>query len=365
VYSVRAVAQPPRGRRAYGRPGAAPAGTRGWNAAGVPGYAAAVGPYREADASERFEVAAREGLARLELGPRWFRLDMGERLMLSVAEDFATVVKMQRRKRRKQRSLRLGEARLLMARGVPTNDIGIWYVGAGGVAERLIGLRPPELLDDDAMRAWHMVDRMAQRLRVVLAPHGHGVERAIEVGQGADRVLIVDLGDGIEIYVRRLFREWPRRAMTVYRDGTVALVLKKGERRIQCRSRYGVTVIGDYIRFADPTGEDLGALSVPWVTPEDRRFLVQLIGQLIDPLGPLGSLGPLGPMGPMGQLGSIGSFGLLGTAGAVQPFGEMASRAPMAQAETAGPLEPVEAEESAGSAGSVGPVDTAEPEGVR
>lgn len=274
----------------------APARERpGWNAAADPGYAAGVGPYRETDASERMEVPAREGLARLEIGPRWFRLATGERLELSVAEDFATVIKRQSRRRRKQRSLRLGEARLLMARGVPTNDIGIWYVAATGEAERLIGLRPPELLDDQAMRAWQVVDRMAQRLRVVLAPHGPGVERSIEVGQGADRVLIVDLGDGIEVYVRRLFRERPRRAMSVYRDGTVALVVKNRERRIQCRSRYGVTVIGDYIRFADPTGADLGALSVPWVTPEDRRFMVQLIGQLIDPaLGP--ALGPtLGP----------------------------------------------------------------------
>jgi hypothetical protein len=288
--------------------------------AGIRATLCAVGPYRDADSSERFEVSAREGQARLDLGPRWFRLDMGERLMLSVAEDFATLVKTQRRRRRKQRSLRLNEARLLMARGVPTNDIGIWHVGMAGEAERLIGLRPPELLDDAAMRAWQVVDRMAQRLRVVLAQHSPGVERAIEVGQGADRVLIVDLGEDIEFYVRRLFRERPRRAMTVYRDGTVALVVKNRERRIQCRSRYGVTVLGDYIRFADPTGEDLGALSVPWVTPEDRRFMVQLIGQLIDPSGPVGPVGPLGSVGPFapgepgapaGPMRLMGGFGEL------------------------------------------------------
>lgn len=341
---------------------------RGWNAARDPGYAAGVGPYREADASERFEVAAREGLARLELGPHWFRLDMGERLVLSVAEDFATLVKMQRRRRRKQRSLRLGEARLLMARGVPTNDIGIWYVGATGVAERLIGLRPPELLDDAAMRAWHVVDRMAQRLRVVLAPHSLGVERAIEVGQGADRVLMVDLGDGIEIYVRRLFREWPRRAMTVHRDGTVVLALKKGERRIQCRSRYGVTVIGDYIRFADPTGEDLGALSVPWVTPEDRRFLVHIIGQLIDASGPFGPGGAMAQVAAVGPVGPLQVFGAAGF-GAVEPFGQMGALGPMTQPMTqidsADASEAAEPGESAGLAGSVGPVDSPEPEGVR
>jgi hypothetical protein len=246
-----------------------------------------VAPYREAEASEILEVAAREGKIRLELGPRDFRLDVGERLKLSVAEDFATVIKIHGRRRRKQRSLRLGQARLLMARGVPTNDIGLWYETRPGEVERLVGIRPPELLDDAAMQAWHVVDRMAQRLRALLGPHGHGVQRAIEVGGGADRVLIMDLGDSLEFYVRRLFRERPRRAMAVHRDGTVMLVVKGSERRVRCHSRYGVTVLGDYIRFADPSGDDLGLLSIPWVTPEDRRFVVQLIGQLIDPAGPV------------------------------------------------------------------------------
>jgi hypothetical protein len=327
-----------------------PAYGPGWNAGRDPGYAAAVGPYRDADASERFEVSAREGQARLDLGPRWFRLDMGERLMLSVAEDFATLVKTQRRRRRKQRSLRLGDARLLMARGVPTNDIGIWYVGSSGEAERLIGLRPPELLDEAAMRAWQVVDRMAQRLRVVLAQHSPGVERAIEVGQGADRVLIVDFGEGVEIYVRRLFRERPRRAMTVYRDGTVVLVVKNGERRVQCRSRYGVTVLGDYIRFADPTGEDLGALSVPWVTPEDRKFMVQLIGQLIDPV-------PLGPAAPAGSMRLMGGFGEL-----VEPAMQARPPEPARPAEPAavGPPDAAESAESAEGAESDDSAETAE-----
>lgn len=220
---------------------------------------------------------------RLELGPHHVRLDVGERFKLSVAEDFATVIKTQSRRRRKQRSLRLGQARLVMARGVPTNDIGLWYETRPGEVERVVGMRPPELLDDDAMRAWHVMDRMAQRLRVLLGPHGHGVQRAIEVGDGADRVLIMDLGDSLEFYVRRLFRERARRAMTVHRDGTVVLVVKGTERRVQCRSRYGVTVIGDYIRFADPSGDDLGALPIPWVTREDRLFVMHLIGQLVDP----------------------------------------------------------------------------------
>lgn len=291
VYSVLRSAQHHAAVSAGARAGGAGRGLAAraarWSRDADSGYARRVGPYREADATEILEVPAREGRVRLELGPRSFRVQVGERLELTVAEDFATLIKVSRRRRRKkQRSIRLGQARLLLARGVPTNDIGIWHEPSPGLVERLVGMRPPELLDNEAMGAWHLVDRMAQRLREVLAPHAHGVLRAIEVGQGADRVLITDLEDRLELYVRRLFRERARRAMEAHRDGTVVLAVRGGTTRVECHSRYGITVIGDYIRFADPTGADLGALSIPWISPEDRRYLVRLIGQVVDPREP-------------------------------------------------------------------------------
>ncbi|WP_428264982.1 hypothetical protein [Haliangium sp.] len=243
-----------------------------------------MGPYREAVATEVLEAPAREGLARLELGPRFFRLSVGERLSLAVNERFATLIRVPRRRRRreKKRSIGLDGGRLIMARGVPTDDIGLWHEPQPGLVERLVGLRPPELLDEAALGAWQSVDRMAQRLDNALGPYRHGVRRAIEVGQGADRVLVTDLDDCLVFYVRRLFRERARQAMQVYRDGTVLLAGKNGEQRLQVRSRYGVTAFGDYVRFADPTGADLGALSVPWISTEERRYLVQLVGQVVD-----------------------------------------------------------------------------------
>jgi hypothetical protein len=48
------------------------------------------------------------------------------------------------------------------------------------------------------------------------------------------------------------------------------------------RSRYGITVVGDYIRFADPQGADLARVSIPWIGPEERLELARRIGQLID-----------------------------------------------------------------------------------
>lgn len=242
-----------------------------------------MGPYRDATATEILEAPTRDGHVRLAIGPRHLLLEVGEHVKLAVTEGFATVSRRQGRRRRKPRSVRLEDARLLAAHNYPSEEIGIWYEVQPGLFDRLLGVRPPELLDDEALAAWHALDRLWQRLRAALRPYGHGVHRALEVGQGADRVLITDHGDRLVFHVRRLFRERARRAMEVHLDGTVVLAGKHGDRRIRCTSRYGVTVIGDYIRFADPTGADLGTLSIPWISPEDRGHLVQLIGATLDP----------------------------------------------------------------------------------
>lgn len=48
------------------------------------------------------------------------------------------------------------------------------------------------------------------------------------------------------------------------------------------RSRHGVTVVGDFVRFADEHGTDLARVSIPWLTPENRLELARRIGQLVD-----------------------------------------------------------------------------------
>lgn len=249
-------------------------------------YSGAVGPYRDATATEVLEAPTRDGLARLEVGPRHILLQVGEHTKLSVTEGFVTLSRRPRRRRRRQgkpRSLRLEGSRLMAARSFPSEELGIWHEGEPGMVERLLGIRPPELLDDQALAAWHDMDRLARRLRGALRPLAGGVRNALEVGHGADRVLITDLGDRLVFHVRRLFRERARRVMEVHHDGTVVLATKHGDRRLRCTSRYGVTAIGDYIRFADPTGADLGTMSIPWISPEDRWHLVRLIGATIDP----------------------------------------------------------------------------------
>ena len=50
---------------------------------------------------------------------------------------------------------------------------------------------------------------------------------------------------------------------------------------VNVTSRFGVTVRGDFVRFADSTGTDKARISVPWVGPEDREELARRIGQLV------------------------------------------------------------------------------------
>jgi hypothetical protein len=128
-------------------------------------------------------------------------------------------------------------------------------------------------------------------VRQALADLAPDVRRATEIGSpasgGLDKVLAVDHGERVVLYARGLFRDRARFAMTVHDDGRIAV---RGGRRdrgapapeVTVRSRHGVTVVGDYIRFADPHGADLARVAMPWLTPEDRAELAHRIGQRID-----------------------------------------------------------------------------------
>lgn len=72
---------------------------------------------------------------------------------------------------------------------------------------------------------------------------------------------------------------------TLHISGRFATLIehhKKVMKEVVVHSRFGVTVWGDYVRFADPQGTDLAKVSIPWITPEDRRELARRIGQLVD-----------------------------------------------------------------------------------
>jgi len=105
---------------------------------------------------------------------------------------------------------------------------------------------------------------------------------AHEIGRGMDKVLLADHGDRYVVYARRLFRDRARFAMAIHDDGRILVPEGKKLRELVVRSRFGVTVWGDYIRFADKNGTDLGRVSIPWIAPEDRRELARRIGQLVD-----------------------------------------------------------------------------------
>lgn len=109
--------------------------------------------------------------------------------------------------------------------------------------------------------------------------------RAFEVGRGLDKVLVVDHGDRLVVYVRRLFRDRARRVLEVNADGTVVLPARAGDRRFAVRDRYGVTVTGDLVRFMDPVGTDLGRVALPWIEPEDRLELARRFGLMVERAG--------------------------------------------------------------------------------
>jgi len=148
---------------------------------------------------------------------------------------------------------------------------------------RIFGVEPKNLLEHDGLVALAGLDRLAHRLRVATAHLAGGIERGVEVGssaaEGLDKVLLADHGDHYSVYARQLFRERARFVMAIHADGRVTI---PGHTEIVVRSKFGVTVYGDYVRFAAPDGTDLARVSIPWISPEDRRELARRIGQLVD-----------------------------------------------------------------------------------
>jgi hypothetical protein len=147
---------------------------------------------------------------------------------------------------------------------------------------RIFGVEPVSLLEPEGLVALAALDRLAHRLRNELAPRAGDIRRAIEIGRGLDKVLVADHGDRFIVYARRLFRDRARFAMAIHDDGRIVVPDRKGTREITVTSRFGVTVWGDYVRFADPHGTDLAKVSIPWIAPEDRKELARRIGQLVD-----------------------------------------------------------------------------------
>jgi len=272
--------------------------------------------YRD-DAADVCEAPTAEGTLRVEFAPRHVRLAVANR-SIEITDAFVTSVEHHRKHpaKDKRTSIRIA-GRVIVARGVPREDMGVWAeVDAEGPRagiRRIFGIEPVSLLEPTGLTALAAFDRLALRLRQALEHLALDVHRAFEIGSpaagGLDKVLVVDHGDRWVVYARRLFRDRARFVMAIHDDGRIIVrdgrgtrtaagssgpprgedpappkekAPPTGTREITVRSRYGVTVAGDYIRFADPQGADLARVAIPWIGPEERQELARRIGQLID-----------------------------------------------------------------------------------
>jgi hypothetical protein len=233
--------------------------------------------YRD-ESDDVLEAPTAEGTLRLEVAPRAIKVTVGSRT-LHVVENVATVIEEKRRGKPRRESIKIEH--LVIARDVPHEDLGVWVELPGGW-RRIFGVEPVSLLEPPGLSALAALDRLAHKLRAAVAEHAGDIRRAIEIGRGLDKVLLADHGDRYIVYARRLFRDRARYAMTIREDGRIELATGKKPIEIEVRSRFGVTVHGDYIRFSQPDGKDLARFSIPWISPEDRLELARRIGQLVD-----------------------------------------------------------------------------------
>jgi len=245
--------------------------------------------YRD-DTSDALEAPTAQGTLRIEVAPRQTKIALVDRTLL-ISERFATLV--EHHKKHKDKDKRTSVelvGRIVVARDVPREDLGIWLEVEPGTPRegmrRIFGVEPLSLLDPKGLDALAALDRLAHRLRAELVDQARDIRKAIEIGSasagGLDKVLLADHGDRIVIYARRLFRDRARFAMSIHEDGRIVVPDGKKLTKIRVHSRFGVTVWGDYIRFADPQGTDLARVSIPWIAPEDRKELARRIGQLVD-----------------------------------------------------------------------------------
>lgn len=239
--------------------------------------------YRGDDAGDALEAPTADGLLKVLLGPNRVDLSVAQR-SLHVADRVATLVEHKKQKQERRGSVKIA-GNLVVARGFPREDVGIWVeVPADRAMQRIFGVEPMSLFEQEGLGALGRLDTVAQRLRTHLLELAGPIRRAVEIGSGhaLDKVLLADHGDHYVFYARRLFRDRARFAMSVHGDGRVVVAEGKQTREIHVTSRYAVTVRGDYVRFADRHGTDLAKVSLPWLGPEDRDEVARRIGQLVE-----------------------------------------------------------------------------------
>ena len=248
--------------------------------------------YRGDDAGDALEAPTAEGILTATLGANRIDLTVAGH-SLHIAERLATLIEHKKQKTERRGSVKIA-GNLVVARGFPREDMGIWIErlpepkrahpapDPHPSMQRIFGVTPLSLLHREGLGALSRLDLLAQRLRSAIGEHAGDIRRAVEIGRGLDKVLLADHGDHYVFYARRLFRDRARFAMAVHGDGKIIVPDGKRTREIRITSRFGITVRGDYIRFADRHGTDLAKVSLPWIGPEDRDDIARRIGQFID-----------------------------------------------------------------------------------
>ena len=231
--------------------------------------------YRGSEAGDVVVAPTRRGTLRLEVGPRSIALRLDDRALHLV--DGQLTLESRRERRANHRLL----GGLWLARGVPNEELGLWEEVEHTGVRRVFGAEPVGLIEPDGLEALRAFDRLAVRLKAALAPLAAGVLRALELGRGLDKVLVLDDGAAYRVYQRPLFRTSAQWAFEAHRDGRVVLPDGAGRREVVCRSRFGVRVVGDYLWFADADGADLGRVSMPWIGADDRAELARRVGELL------------------------------------------------------------------------------------
>ncbi len=241
-------------------------------------------PFRDALAGEVMTSPTSAGVLSLEVAPRHVTIALAD-VQIAISESILTITRAARRGVR--RVVRPIGARLIVARGMPSEGVGLWLEATSGEVERVFGAEPRDLIrSDDGLAALRQLDRLTHRLAAAVAGLSRGVRAAVEIGPAADRgldkVLFADFGDHVTLYRRSLFRARSRKLLEAYQDGRVVIPTPSGEVRIMCQSRFGCTVIGDYVRFTTPAGDDLAHVSLPWVTRGDRDEIARRIGAVFE-----------------------------------------------------------------------------------
>lgn len=250
--------------------------------------------YRGEDAGDVLEAETLDGTLAVSLGANRIALSVGPK-SLHLVDKVATIVE-DTGPKKKPRRTSFAIAGIVFARGIPKEDLGLWIEATEDRASpkaartsmrRIFGISPISLFDDRGLRALAKLDSVALRLRSAVEDYAAAVgiwsARAVEIGGGhaLDKVLFADYGDHHGVYARKLFRDRARLLASVHDDARVIVPDGKVIHEVQLTSKFGITVRGDFIRFADKHGLDRVRISVPWVGPEDREELARRIGQLV------------------------------------------------------------------------------------